>query len=62
MSTNDITGDKIATKKVTDAYRDNFDAIFRKKAPAACTIPPAGWYCTRTPGHEGPCAAHPVEP
>jgi hypothetical protein len=22
-----------------------------------CTIPPAGWYCTRTPGHEGPCAA-----
>ncbi len=24
----------------------------------ACTIPPAGWYCTRTPGHDGPCAAH----
>jgi len=24
-----------------------------------CALPPAGWYCTRTPGHEGPCAAHP---
>lgn len=23
-----------------------------------CMIPPAGWYCTREPGHEGPCAAY----
>jgi|TARA_R100000093_G_scaffold41509_5_gene21717 hypothetical protein len=22
-----------------------------------CTIPPDGWFCTRTRGHEGPCAA-----
>lgn len=22
-----------------------------------CDIPPAGWECSRTPGHEGPCAA-----
>lgn len=22
-----------------------------------CTIPPAGWRCTRAPGHDGPCAA-----
>jgi len=28
---NDITGDVIATKVASDAYRDNFDAIFRKK-------------------------------
>lgn len=27
----------------------------------SCTVPPAGWFCTRTPGHEGPCAAHPLE-
>jgi hypothetical protein len=27
--------------------------------PAACTVPPAGWNCTRTAGHEGPCAATP---
>ena len=26
-------------------------------APAVCTVPPAGWHCTRTPGHDGPCAA-----
>lgn len=29
-------------------------------APAFCTVPPLGWYCTREPGHDGPCAAHPV--
>jgi hypothetical protein len=25
--------------------------------PSACTQPPPGWRCTRTPGHDGPCAA-----
>jgi hypothetical protein len=24
---------------------------------AVCEIPPTGWYCTRQPGHDGPCAA-----
>jgi len=24
-----------------------------------CDIPPAGWRCTRGPGHYGPCAAEP---
>jgi len=27
-----------------------------------CDIPPAGWECSRTPGHEGPCAASEVQP
>lgn len=22
-----------------------------------CTVPPQGWYCSRAPGHDGPCAA-----
>lgn len=22
-----------------------------------CTVPPAGWVCTRGAGHDGPCAA-----
>lgn len=26
-----------------------------------CSIPPYGWLCTRDPGHEGPCAAHPLK-
>lgn len=26
-----------------------------------CTVPPPGWYCTRTPGHTGPCASIPHE-
>lgn len=30
-SKNDITGDKLATKPASDAYRDNWDRIFGKK-------------------------------
>lgn len=26
---------------------------------SGCALLPAGWLCTRTPGHEGPCAAMP---
>lgn len=25
-----------------------------------CEVPPAGWYCTRAKGHDGPCAAIPI--
>ncbi len=31
MAVNDITGDTIATRVVTEAYRNNYDAIFGKK-------------------------------
>lgn len=24
-----------------------------------CTVPPEGWWCSREPGHDGPCAARP---
>ena len=27
-----------------------------------CTIPPAGWSCSRIAGHEGPCAARQIAP
>lgn len=27
---NDVTGDQIKSKPVSDRYRDNYDAIFRK--------------------------------
>ena len=30
VARNDITGDAIQTKGVTDAFRDNYDNIFRK--------------------------------
>jgi len=36
MSHNDITGDKIATRVTTDAYRDGHDLIFRKKPVPTC--------------------------
>lgn len=29
-TTNDVTGDSIQTKNVSDAYRSNYDLIFRK--------------------------------
>lgn len=32
--------------------------IMIELVPQICAIPPEGWYCTRAPGHEGPCAAH----
>lgn len=28
-------------------------------AAGGCTVPPAGWICTRAAGHAGPCAAVP---
>lgn len=31
MSKNDITGDNLVSKQVSDAYRENFDRIFGKK-------------------------------
>ena len=31
VAKNEITGDSIQTKGVTDKYRDNYDLIFRKK-------------------------------
>jgi len=34
MSKNDVTGDEIKTKSPSDAYRDNYDKIFRKHGKA----------------------------
>lgn len=33
MSKNDITGDEIKTKVVTEKFRQNFEAIFGKPLP-----------------------------
>lgn len=41
---NDITGDTIASKASSQAFRDNFDAIFRKK--------------THEPENEPECSEH----
>jgi len=45
-SKNDITGDAIATKPATNAYRDNFERIFNKTK----VMPPAV-----EPGYSGGC-------
>lgn len=31
-------------------------------AEGRCDVPPAGWWCSRTKGHEGPCAARQLDP
>ena len=31
MTKNEITGDKLISKKNSDAYRDNYDAIFKNR-------------------------------
>jgi hypothetical protein len=33
-TTNDVTGDRLITKAVSDKYRDGYDAIFKPKEPA----------------------------
>ena len=40
---------------IVNEPRANWRHLF--ELPAECTIPPAGWRCTRKPGHDGPCAA-----
>lgn len=29
----------------------------RAAVDQGCATPPVGWWCSRSPGHEGPCAA-----
>ncbi len=50
-----------------DAVQDHYNTLDElaeeirlmadKAAPASCDKPPAGWACSRAPGHIGPCAA-----
>lgn len=37
------------------------DDVWMPPAEPVCTVPPLGRYCTRTAGHEGPCAAYACE-
>ena len=38
--------------------RDPVPGVYREDQ-GRCDVPPAGWDCTRAPGHDGPCAAVP---
>jgi hypothetical protein len=37
------------------------DDLGEERAPKPCTVPPEGWACSRGAGHDGPCAATPVD-
>lgn len=36
------------------------DPTSEVEAGSRCEVPPEGWWCSREPGHEGPCAARAV--
>jgi hypothetical protein len=38
---------------------DNADILARLGDAPRCDRPPEGWWCSREPGHKGPCAARP---
>lgn len=58
-----IQGEKWACKPDIFAatYELADECAVREPQTTRCSIPPPGWYCTREPGHEGPCAAIPCK-
>ena len=48
-ATNEITGDKIQTRTISDAYRENFDKIFRANKPESAEIVGYVFYCIPIP-------------
>ena len=37
-------------------------AVAQSGNRTTCLAPPQGWVCTRPAGHDGPCAAHQLNP
>ena len=52
---NDITGDSISSRAPSSAYRDNYDAIFRKKEERVATEDPSleRWFWEHSCKHDG---------
>ena len=61
--TNLILALRPAAVPMTDAAREHFLRGYESAQEDAlvCRLPPEGWACTRTAGHEGPCAAVPTD-
>ena len=50
MSRNDITGDEIKSKIITETFRENFDRIFKGVICEKCHLPIIGLHeCPPTP-------------
>lgn len=47
-------------KNAAAGYEDADGFHYGEAPTTACAVPPPGWDCTRTPGHDGPCAAVPA--
>lgn len=47
--------------KINEAWERHKAAEPVKGEPTPhCEVPPEGWFCTRSAGHIGPCAARPI--
>lgn len=57
----DIVGQREAMFEHVRRGLQQLDISVRNLRPLRCEMPPKGWYCTREPEHDGPCAARPVE-
>lgn len=63
MAENDEGEGFLDVSKVEEHLSRSFDLDKEAGVVTAggqCTIPPPGWWCSRGPGHEGPCAARPL--
>lgn len=58
---NEVSLEEVWTIKVQIVPKAGEFDRFMGKSPLDCSIPPAGWYCTRKLGHDGPCAARPLD-
>lgn len=44
-----------------EAVRRWTEAGQPRRINLGCALPPKGWFCSRVPGHDGPCAALPTD-
>jgi hypothetical protein len=48
-----LLGDPVGQMEWMEQLENDFETEL-------CHRPPPGWWCSRDPGHEGPCAARPL--
>jgi hypothetical protein len=48
-----LLGDRLGQQEWMESLQNEYDAHL-------CHMPPPEWWCSRDPGHDGPCAARPM--
>lgn len=48
-----------AQEIIIESLRETVETLQSKRSSNnGCQLPPPGWWCSREPGHDGPCAAY----